>query len=118
MALSAGSHVRREFLLDGATTPVRDYAVAHVCYEDAEVAESFPAVMVVIGGFGMLKYWQGEVRGSVAKEGEAGEGGRVSGRHPRLPHVPGDRRHLQDRRKLVEEVTQELATPDLAGKSV
>ena len=65
--ISAGSHVRREFLLDGATTPGRDYAAVHVCCEDAEVAESFPPVMVVIGGFGMLKYWQGEVCGGVAK---------------------------------------------------
>jgi len=55
LSVAAADYYWREFLPEGAT---RDHAAAHVCGEDAEVAESFPPAMVVIGGFDLLKDWQ------------------------------------------------------------
>ena len=55
LSVAAADYYWREFLPEGAT---RDHTAAHVCGEDAEVAESFPPAMVVIGGFDLLKDWQ------------------------------------------------------------
>ncbi|RLM61389.1 hypothetical protein C2845_PM14G14610 [Panicum miliaceum] len=55
LSIAAADYYWREFLPEGAT---RDHAAAHVCAEDAEVAESFPPVMVMISGFDLLKDWQ------------------------------------------------------------
>uniref|UniRef100_A0A0D3GU59 Alpha/beta hydrolase fold-3 domain-containing protein n=1 Tax=Oryza barthii TaxID=65489 RepID=A0A0D3GU59_9ORYZ len=63
----------REFLPEGAT---RDHPAAHVCggaggEHDVEVAEAFPAAMVAIGGFDLLKGWQARYVEALRGKGKA-----------------------------------------------
>ncbi|EEE67679.1 hypothetical protein OsJ_25320 [Oryza sativa Japonica Group] len=71
LSLARTDYYWREFLPEGAT---RDHPAAHVCgggEHDVEVAEAFPAAMVAIGGFDLLKGWQARYVEALRGKGKA-----------------------------------------------
>jgi acetyl esterase/lipase len=67
LTIARADYYWKGFLPEGAT---RDHPAARVCGDGVELAEAFPPVMVMVGGFDLLKDWHARYVETLRRKGK------------------------------------------------